>query len=462
MSVYGISDQVQSQYNLHPYPGYPLWIPLRWQEGYIGASVFSRRLCEDLLGTPSLSSKDSPLPILVIGCGDTQMAILRKVEPVRHAMIGVDFSRKNIRRTRFRMWNSFRHCELKESDLNFFLQNSRNNSFSHIDAYGVLHHLPDPSTAFAEIARCLQVGGTLRLMVYNTPARRWIHALQKLFRSLGLTFHKESNVRTAQQFLDDWCKISPALQVKCKAVGPSLLAHRSRFVDTFLHAREARLSPTSWVQSLLQVGLTPIGLLDRYGEWDMHPNPLWQFPTAQALEEQADSGAYPNFTPSSNSHRSRFFLSPLHVRTPPVTWFSFPETAPTPRLERFLLWWRYINYVYGGKKPTHDPAIPVAAAQRLARIGALLPEMVSPSLQKDLNAPMQAIKSNTPMRDTLEKSGFLKMSLDDMHFLVDKAETILRNQGKLTSQNRRLIRARIEMVQALVEQDDHSRRGEVP
>ena len=464
MMPHGISQQVQLQYNRHPYPGYPLWIPLRWQDGYLGASAFSRRLCGDLLAAFSVDHHVVRQPILVAGCGDTQLAMLRRMESTDQAMIGVDISRKNLRRTRLRMWNPFPRCVLKEAELHAYLVGCEDGVFSHIDAYGILHHLSDPGATLSEMARCLQPGGTMRLMVYNTPARRWIHGLQNLFRSLGLSFQHESDIAWAQNFLQIWSERAPALQRKCRVMGPSLLAHRSRFVDTFLHAREVRLSPAWWRDVVSQVGLSVVGLFDRYGEWDTYPNPLWQCPASELLEQQAVRGHFSHnlelfickapMSTMPSTHRLRVQFSSLYVRTPPTIWFSFPDTHPISPLQRLSLWWGYLQYVYGGKKPARDPMLPLVAAQRLARIGALLPGMVSSEMRENLAAPMETWKE----ADCVSRAGgsvleTVKISLDETHFLLDKVEACLRLQKNMTPRYRRLIRARIEAVQFLVQRD---------
>lgn len=453
MTATDITHQVQSQYERHPYPGYPLWIPLRWQDGYIGASAFSRHLCGEWLRSTSSSMQR---PFLLAGCGDTQMAILRNLEPASQSMIGVDISPRNLRRTRLRMWRSLRPVELRESDLQSYLTACMNESFSHIDAYGVLHHLPDPSATLAEMARCLTPGGTMRLMVYNTPARRWIQGIQQVFRSMGLSFHDPAHIAAAQEFLQTWCHLSPALHQRCAAMGPSILRHKGRFVDTFLHAREARISPQDWMQRLAHVGLTPAGLLDRYGEWDAYPNPLWNCPSAEEMEKRAMSGAFshnlelflckqPGLTARMTQVPRNVLFSRLHLRTPPTLWFSFPETYALPLWQRMSIWWRYLNEVYGGKISELSPHIPHSAAQRLVRLGAILPRGLSPALRTSLEAPMHE-KIHTP-----ERMPAAKIPPRDMQFLLDKAETILRNQKNLTPRRRFLLGKRIEAVQCLME-----------
>jgi SAM-dependent methyltransferase len=49
------------------------------------------------------------------------------------------------------------------------------NSFTHVNCQGVIHHTPAPGVAIAEIARVLEPGGTASVSVYyrNLPLRLW-------------------------------------------------------------------------------------------------------------------------------------------------------------------------------------------------------------------------------------------------------------------------------------------------
>ena len=56
-------------------------------------------------------------------------------------------------------------CEADAENLPF-----RDNSFSIVYSWGVLHHSPDTQRAFAEAHRVLRPGGTLRVMIYHRPS----------------------------------------------------------------------------------------------------------------------------------------------------------------------------------------------------------------------------------------------------------------------------------------------------
>jgi ubiquinone/menaquinone biosynthesis C-methylase UbiE len=56
-------------------------------------------------------------------------------------------------------------CEADAENLPF-----RDNSFSIVYSWGVLHHSPDTQRAFSEAHRVLRPGGTLRVMIYHRPS----------------------------------------------------------------------------------------------------------------------------------------------------------------------------------------------------------------------------------------------------------------------------------------------------
>lgn len=79
------------------------------------------------------------------------------------------------------------------------------NSFTHVNCQGVIHHTPDTAKAVAEIARVLQPGGTASLSVYyrNWVLRnwRWLRSAGNLLRKSGARL--EGRGREAIYGLDD-------------------------------------------------------------------------------------------------------------------------------------------------------------------------------------------------------------------------------------------------------------------
>src|SRR5690606_17931340 len=103
-----------------------------------------------------------------------------------HRLLCVDLSAKSLRRARLRLTTDFRPTEFVRSDINDFLrqQAAVTGPFHHIDIYGVLHHLDNPSETIRLLGTHLSTNGTIRVMVYNTHARSWLHSLQQVMRLL--------------------------------------------------------------------------------------------------------------------------------------------------------------------------------------------------------------------------------------------------------------------------------------
>src|SRR5262249_32888335 len=135
------------------------------------------------------------------------------------------------------------------ADLAQFLSAHRGR-FKHIDAYGVLHHMPNPRAALIALADALAPGGTARVMVYNTRARAWIRELQRVAALLGLNPSPARALSMWRTLLGTAGRALPALGQRLAQLGPATLANDARLVDTFLHAREARLGITAWLDAV--------------------------------------------------------------------------------------------------------------------------------------------------------------------------------------------------------------------
>ncbi|MCX7050275.1 MAG: methyltransferase domain-containing protein, partial [Proteobacteria bacterium] len=163
-----LTDLVRALYERHPYPHYPLLARPRWQEGYLASSAFVARLAADVTGTPA--SKDGT-----------------RLEPGWRRLVSIDLSSRSVNRARLRLALARGKAELRRGDINDYLATGEPGQvFSHIDAYGVLHHLPNPRATLGLIAQRLAPGGTARIMVYNSRARDWIWNLQRFHGLLGI------------------------------------------------------------------------------------------------------------------------------------------------------------------------------------------------------------------------------------------------------------------------------------
>ncbi len=428
-ALQAITAAVTALYERHPYPCYPLLAKPHWQDGYLAHSGFSQRLLLDQLQTklwpsrlPSAAPAGGVMParVLIAGAGEILPYVIRKWEPSGYTVVGVDLSRRSLLRARWRTplaqpWTK-RPVVLLQADLAEYLAPSGTDQagqFRHIDAYGVIHHMPNPAAALCGIAAHLEPGGTLRMMVYNTPARRWIHQLQRAFALLQLSPLAAGDIATAQTLLSAAAAASPSLHLRLGQVGQQTMTNAARFCDLFLHPREARTDVAAWFARLDQAGLRVMGLFDRYAELDDLPNPLWRPPTAHELAIRADDGRFENNLELHATHallavpgpRPKPLLLRFQLKRPPPLWFSFRETEGISIAWRLRLWQAHLAWVLHGKPVLTDRAVlqlPMAACARLARIGCLLPGQIRDhGLRQALMAPLATTMDAPARPDTV-------------------------------------------------------------
>lgn len=393
-----LTARVRAQYEAFPYPAYGLWLPLRGQEAYGSHSLFAARLLEQRGQAPALRHAEAPR-ILLAGCGEVYPYLAGFWEPRRHRLIAADLSARSLRRARLRCLPRMRRMEWLRGDLGdagFPLPAD----LAHIDCYGVLHHLPRPAAVLRRFGGLLAPGGTARIMVYNSEARGWIRHVQRAFALLGLRASEAADLEAARRLLADLADVSPALRDR---LGPMRenLANPARLVDTFFHAREARLGLRYWLDAIAAAGLEPIGLFDRYGELDDLANPLLEMPEAADLQARiADrrfEGNLELFLAKPGPARgpaAPVRLPSAHIlRGPPASWWGYRETCRLPWHLRLAVWRHFLANVAGRRAQADALAarLPPEACARLARLGAILPdECASGELKARLRAPLEA------------------------------------------------------------------------
>lgn len=359
--------------------------------------------------------------------------ILRKWEPLEQSVVNVDLSSRSLMRGRFRTALSRGKSEFYESDIIEFLNlcQKKHRKFAHVETFGMLHHMTDPTTALQGIYQQLLPGGTLRAMVYNTPGRDWVHALQDYFKVLfDPTRHASTtvnptlgNVMTqvflARTILTDFARQSPFLAERLRAIGKTTMENPARFADTFLHPHELRWSIEKWLEGFAQSGLVLAGIFDRYAELDDLPNPLYSStdlsaPKTALRQRAADKRFEGNLEtiwfkqPSNKSMaftsakpRTTAHLPHLKFRTPPRSWFDFDETKHLKLSSRMRIWHAFLD---GSPVPPSAWGGNDRTLQRLSRLGAILIDQIDPAHAKIALAPMCDMMTppDLPMHRNLE------------------------------------------------------------
>ena len=397
-----IDQQVREMYELFPYPNYPLFAKPRWQEGYLASSTFSSALRDsDLNQLDQSRALPTPKEIIIGGAGEILPAVMAQWDGGKN-IEAVDFSSRSLRRAKIRGLMSFQPCRYVLSEFEGYMS-SQKKALRHVDVYGVLHHLANPTEVVEGLSRALLPGSTLRVMVYNSQARNWIHEVQAILRLTGLNPYKHCDLKLAKKIVEDIMLMTPVLRNFRSAMGNSTFSNHARFLDTFFHPREARLQWGQWQRAFENSGFKLLGLFDRYGELDDIENPMWQMPKAEDLEQRILSRQFENnfelFLVKTGAPQNtatfdkKKTFRKAYFKAPPKSWFTYEETKMLSMRTRYWLWHRYLDYVFYRRKIILDQLLAqrleIATLKRLARIGVLFAAQIDDAeLQTALSQPM--------------------------------------------------------------------------
>lgn len=163
-------DEVKGHYETYPYPSYPLFVQGRWSD-----------LARVDLKKWGVHSRSPTL--WIAGCGTIAPLMFGRRNPSAQ-ILATDLSQKSLRISRQRCFiYGIHNIEFMQEDL---LTSTRENKFDAIDAYGVIHHTPEPARALEVLVQGLKPGGILRLMVYSADARASYERKRKEYLSKGL------------------------------------------------------------------------------------------------------------------------------------------------------------------------------------------------------------------------------------------------------------------------------------
>ncbi len=170
------TEIVRDFYEQVPFPDYPPRISLSWLRGRAERSEFAGLIDRAIPGDAR---------IVEIGCGTGQMSLY--LASAHRIVIAADLTRASLRlgadaARRF----DLDQVQFIETDLHH--PGLQAGAFDVVYSSGVLHHTPDPSTAFASIVRLARPGGMIIVGVYNAFARIPLRARRFVARLSGYRF----------------------------------------------------------------------------------------------------------------------------------------------------------------------------------------------------------------------------------------------------------------------------------
>jgi 2-polyprenyl-3-methyl-5-hydroxy-6-metoxy-1,4-benzoquinol methylase len=150
---------VRSFYKQAPFPGYPPRASLSWLRARAERSEFARLVDRSI-------SDDAR--ILEIGCGTGQMSLY--LARGRRMVIAADLTRASLELGAAAA-RRFRIDQVQFVEIDLHRPGLRENAFDVMYSSGVLHHTPNPRTAFGRLVRLVRPGGMIVLGLYNAFAR---------------------------------------------------------------------------------------------------------------------------------------------------------------------------------------------------------------------------------------------------------------------------------------------------
>lgn len=256
-------NPVRDHYERHPYPVYPLWLRPRRCDTYAWNLDAA---CASLRG----ARPPRPGRILVAGCG-TFAALPAAVANPDTEIVALDLSERSLARARLHCaLHLRRHVTFACGDL--LDPSAAPGPFDLIDAYGVLHHLPDFSAGLRALRARLSPAGILRLMVYHRDARRLEESARRAFRIAGVRTLAHAK-RMLARARDD----SPLSRLKERSFD---LRTDAGIADALLHPLARVFTVRELAEELSAAGLAPL----RYVHPGALPDPAAETARAEALE----------------------------------------------------------------------------------------------------------------------------------------------------------------------------------
>jgi SAM-dependent methyltransferase len=231
-------DDIEAQYNEHPYPE-PILdmdqkIDLGYQQGSCLTLIWQRLF-------PEKEYRDN-LNILIAGCG-TNQAIYHALKFPKSQHYAIDVSETSISHVRNMIEKyNIKNLIIEKKDI---LELKNKNEFDLVISTGVIHHTKDPQKSLNILVKATKDDGALFIMVYASYLRMGVYFLQDAFRYLDLKNTKK-DIGVAKRLIElipqnhyvnkylDSAKVEDTTIV----TSSQDMHYDAGFVDTFFNARD--------------------------------------------------------------------------------------------------------------------------------------------------------------------------------------------------------------------------------
>ncbi len=174
--------------------------------------------------------------ILVAGCGTNQAAAVAYHNRASR-VVGIDVSSSSLAHENvLKEKHGLDNLELRELPLEDAPK--LGTRFDLIICGGVLHHLRSPEMGLHALRECLDINGSLGLMVYGKYRRTGVYMFQELFRLMNLKRSAE-DLEVVKATL---AVLPPDHMLQAYMRNAAELGEDAAIVDTFLHGRDVAYS----------------------------------------------------------------------------------------------------------------------------------------------------------------------------------------------------------------------------
>jgi SAM-dependent methyltransferase len=240
-----VSQAVRSLYEENPYPR---WITMLRPQVRSLADVLPDFRAREGDGTPHRGL------ILVAGCGTGQHPINTAMTFPDCEVVAVDLSRTSLAYA-IRMARHFEVRNLSFFQADILEMGSFARRFDLIESFGVLHHLEDPLAGWRVLVGLLREGGTMRIGLYSTIARKPLRAAQDFVRQSGFPGTPEG-IRDCRRAILELPEGHPARSVLASDDFYSASGCR----DLIMHIQERTYTLPQIADCLRKLGLKFLGL----------------------------------------------------------------------------------------------------------------------------------------------------------------------------------------------------------